>query len=372
MIIGIDGSRAVKFFKTGTEHYSLYIIQELTRLFENALFRIYLPRAFPPEFKLPKNTQIKIIPFPRFWSQIRLSLEVKLHPPDVLFEPAHTIPVLHSHPVVVTLHDLGFKYFPELYTPFERFYHNFSMDFSACHANKIIAVSQATAKDLVKFYPESASKIKVIYHGYDKEHFFPDKEGLIPPQIKQYQPYFYFIGRIERKKNIAFLIDVFAKFKEKTKSKVKLVLAGRPGYGFPEIKEKIENLPVTIKKDIILLGYLKEKEASLWMRNADIFLFPSLFEGFGMPLLEAMATGVPLIASNVTSIPEVVGEAGILLSPHNKEKWLASIEKILDNSHLKQKLIEKGLNRAKKFSWQKAAKETYQVIREAANKGYRV
>lgn len=379
MIIGIDASRAVKFFKTGTEYYSLRIIQELIQLSKTDIFQLYIPKSLPSSFKLTSNTQVKTMPFPRLWSQIRLSFEVKLNPPDILFEPAHTIPVFHSRPVVITLHDLGFKYFPELYTPFERLYHNFSMDFSAQQADKIIAVSQATARDIVKFYPQTKSKIQVIYHGYDKKYYFQATKET-PHKIKKHQPYFYFIGRLERKKNIEFLIQVFENFKEKTKSlpaerrrKHKLVLAGRPGYGFLELKEQIRNLPSWIKQDILLLGYINEKEAGLWMRNAEIFLFPSLFEGFGMPLLEAMASGAPVIASNSTSIPEVVGEAGILLAPRNKKEWVTNIQKLLGDSRLKRRLIEKGLKRAKDFSWKKAGQETFQVIKEThKNQGFRV
>ena len=178
MLIGIDASRATKEIKTGTEHYSEEIIIALSKIDRSNNYILYSPVA--PKGKLanlPKNFHWKIMPFTKLWSQIRLSWEFVFgkEKPDVIFEPAHTIPLIHPKNMVVTLHDLGFKYFPELYTPFERKYHNFCMDFSAKHAKNIITPSEYTKKDLIKIYKTNPEKITPIYHGYDSSLYKPLK-----------------------------------------------------------------------------------------------------------------------------------------------------------------------------------------------------
>lgn len=360
MLIGIDASRATKENKTGTEHYSEEIIIALAKIDYKNDYLLYSPVA--PKGKLanlPKNWRWKIMPFPRFWSQIRLSWEFLFgkEKPDVIFEPAHTIPLIHPKNMVVTLHDLGFKYFPELYTPFERKYHNFCMDFSAHHAKRIITPSEYTKKDLVKVYKIDPTKITTIYHGYDSCLYKPQKS-----KIDKLSPYIFFVGRIERKKNAAGIIKAYGLLRQERNIKHKLVLAGKPGFGYDEFKAELNKLPLEVQKDVIELGYVTDDHLANWMQNADILFFPSFFEGFGLPIIEAMACGVPVVASKNTSITEIAGSAAILVNPHNPLQMAASLSKIINSQILRKSLISKGLVRASLFSWQKAAEKTLDII----------
>lgn len=358
MRIGIACSWVVKKYKSGTEHYATELTKSLFKLDKKNQYILYTPADVTTVLgKLPSNFSQKIIPFPRLWSQIRLSWQMLFEKLDVLFIPAHTIPVIHPRKTIVTLHDLGFKYFPELYTPFERFYHNFSMNYSVKHASKIITVSNYTKKDIIKNYGISSSKISVIYHGYNKELFNTKKTN-----IKKLQPYLYFIGRLENKKNLVRMVEAFSILRQDRTIEHKLVLAGRPRYGYEKFKAAKERLPSNIQRDIIELGYVETEEHGEYLKGADILFFPTLFEGFGMPVIEAMACGVPVVASNVTSLPEIVGNAGVLVNPYNVESIADGCRKLIKNPKLKQSYIKKGLERAKEFSWEKAGTETLNVL----------
>jgi len=367
MIIGIDASRSNVKQKTGTEYYSQEIIKNLVEI-DGAKFRLY--SKTPLNFiKKKENIEFKVMPFPKLWSQIRLSFELIKNHPDVLFEPAHTIPLFHPKKIVTTLHDVGFRYFPELYTPLERIYHNWSMAFAVKHATKIIAISEATKRDLIKFYSASPEKISVIYHGYDKEKFFPrTKNSKVPDQIQKFGEYIYFIGRLEAKKNLKTLIKAFGILRsDNPRLKTKLVLAGRPGYQYEEIENEINNLPPEIKGDVIEPGYIPDEIMADYLKCAKVFAFPSKFEGFGMPLVEAMACGVPVVASNTTSIPEITSDAALL---HKTEdcKELAKLLKIaLEDEKVRADLIQKGFERIKIFDWKKSARETFEVIKSASS-----
>lgn len=362
--VGIDASRSNTMQRTGTEYYSYEIIREILKLQKpNVAFRLY---SKTPLDYLPKSETVenKVMPFVKLWSQIRLSFEIYQNPPSVLFVPAHTIPIYHGKKTVVTLHDIGFKYFPELYTPLERYYHDWCMGFSVKHANHIIAISEATKKDLVSVYKADPGKITVIYHGYDSEKYFVKKENN--EKLEKILPYIYFIGRLEAKKNITTLVKAFARLKEDPSIKHKLVLAGRPGYKYEDIKELINGLDQRIKDDIVELGYVSDDDAPLYMRNADIFAFPSNFEGFGMPLVEAMACGVPVVASETTSIPEIVGGAGLLHSVKDDKELSEKFMLLIKDNREYKKYQELGLDRASCFSWRDAAQNTLEVIEKVA------
>lgn len=372
MLIGIDASRAVKKFKTGTEYYSEQIIYHLSLIDKTNDYILYAPNMPTDEvlLKLPKNFTWKIMPFPRFWSQIRLSWELKFGKPkpDVVFEPAHTIPIWHHKKTVATLHDLGFKYYPELYTPFERVYHNWCMDFSANRAKQIITPSEYTKKDLIKIYRLNPEKITVIYHGYNKKLYNDKKSDLPTSELRHLssEPYIFFIGRIEEKKNIKGMIEAFRILRKNNQIKHKLILAGKPGYNYDDIKTQINNLPENIKKDVIELGYVPEKDVAGLIKNADIFFFPSFFEGFGLPIIEAMACGVPVVASDATSISEIAKDCALLISPEKPSEMAKALEKIILDRKLHSLYTKKGLERAKEFLWEKAAQETLSVLEKIA------
>lgn len=368
MRIGIDASRAGSKQKTGTEYYSFEIIRNLIKIDNKNEYILYAKNSLDDVFpNLPQNVSVKVMKFPKLWSQIRLSLEMIQDPPDVLFVPAHTIPLYHPKNTVVTLHDVGFKYYPDLYTPLERYYHDFCMRFSVQHSKKIISISLATEHDLIKLYSAHKKNISVIYHGFDYNKYFVESSFDKSEYGEQQKnsPYLFFIGRLEAKKNVVNLIKAFALLRQESRVKHKLVLAGRPGYQYELMKDEIDKLPEDLRRDIIELGYVSDRDAGKYLRCADILIFPSRFEGFGMPLLEAMASGIPVVASNTTSIPEIVSDAGILCNPDKPFDFAAACSKIINSKSLREDLIRKGLKRSKEFSWENSARETLKVIEDS-------
>lgn len=363
MKIGIDCSRSAKTEQTGTERYSTQIIKHLGKIDYKNQYILYTPKDIKYKLgKIPKNFIQRIIPFTKLWTQVRLSWEMikdknKL---DVLFVPSHTIPIIHPKKTVVTVHDLGFLHFPELYSSFELRYQKFGLDMALKHATQIITPSLYTKKDIVKNFGLDPKKITVIYHGYNDKLYKP----RIYPKTEQENPYILYIGRLEDKKNTVGLIETYALLRREPKIKHKLVLAGKPGHGYEKVKEAIEKLPAEIKNDVVELGYVEEKEMLSWLKNADIFFFPSYFEGFGLPIIEAMACGVPVVASNVTSIPEVAGSAAILVDPHKPFEMAVALSKLINDSKLRKALVSKGKVRASMFSWDKAAEQTLEVLED--------
>ena len=363
MTIGIDASRAVKKNRAGPENYSYEIIRAILKLKTDHQFILYAPHQSQEDWPSGPNIEWRILPQQRLWSQFRLAREVNSQPPDVLFVPSHVLPLITHLPSVVTIHDLAFKYFPQSYSAFERRYQNFSTGVSVTKAKRVIVPSQATLRDLVKFYPAARSKTTVIAHGYDKQLFHPATEGERSPQNK---PYILFVGRIEEKKNVRLLLDAFELI-YKEKKPINLVLGGRNGYGFEMIQAKIKQLPKEIRDCVFQPGHLPRYDMIRYLQHATIFAFPSQYEGFGLSVLEALACGVPVVCSNNSSLPEVTGEAAILLPPSNALAWASACSRILNQPDLKKRLSEMSLKQAERFSWPTAAAETLQEITNAAD-----
>lgn len=375
MKIGIDGSRAFIKKRTGIEEYSYQVIKNLRgKLIEDKIF-LYIRKNQEIDFELPENWKIKTINFWRFWTQIGLSLEMLFHKVDVLFIPAHTVPWIHPKNTIVTIHGLEYEFCPKAYSFWEKIYMRCSIKNSCKWAKKIIAVSENTKKDLINLYGVAEDKISVIYEGYeDKKQETRDKEqenfkfqitnAKSNPNEKILKPYLLFIGRLEERKNIIGIIEAFEILKEKYKISHKLVLAGKPGYGFDKIQSKIQD--TRYNNQIILPGFVSEEQKWDLLKNSEAFLFPTLYEGFGIPILEAQSVGTPIVTTIVSSIPEVAGEGALLVDPKKPEEIAQAVQKILVSEELKKDLIQKGLENVKRFSWEKCAEEIVEVLKNCA------
>lgn len=264
----------------------------------------------------------------------------------------------------VTIHDLITRIYPDKFTIKHRFVQNALLPLILRKADKIIAVSNSTKNDIIKFYPKYSHKIKVIYEGVEPQ-FFPRSNQEIEKTLTKYNidfKYFLFLGTVEPRKNIVRVVDAFIKLKQAGNVEQKLVITGRKGWLYNEILEKINKSPFS--QDMIFSGYIDDGDLPFLYSGADIFLYPSLYEGFGLPVLEAMACGTPIITSNLSSFPEVAGDAAILIDPMNIEEITYAIEKLWRDRDLREELQKKGLERAKLFSWEKAAKETLKLYEE--------
>ena len=377
MKIAIDASRINISKKTGTEYYSLEIIKNLL-LVDSSKKNQYILYSRKPISKLlfefsGNNFINKIISLPRFWTQIGLAWKMLKDKPDILFVPSHAIPWIHPKKTVVVIHGLEYEYFPNAYSFFEKFHLRLTTKLALKWAKKIIVPSQTTKNDLIKFYQADTKQIEVIYHGANEKFKVQSSKFKVATQnskLKTNPPnplykrgnnkYILFIGRLERRKNLVSLIQSFNFIKEKYKIPHQLILAGKKGFGFKEIQKAVENSPY--KNNIILKDYVSEKEKKDLLKNADVFIFVSLYEGFGFPVLEAMEAGIPVIASNNSSIPEISGDTALLVNPQDTEEIAEAIYKILNDNSLKKSLIEKGKENIKRFSWQNCAKKTLEVL----------
>jgi glycosyltransferase involved in cell wall biosynthesis len=344
--------------RTGIEEYSYQIIKHLRDKLGDCEVRLYLKKAQKIDFEIPSNWKLKTIKFPYLWTQFGLSLEMLLHPLDVLFIPAHVVPIFHAKKTIVVVHGLEFEFIPKAYSFWARMYMRWSIKSSCRWAKKIIAVSENTKKDLVRLYKVPEGKIEVIYEGIEPIRNYELNSNL---RTMLNTKCLLFIGRLEERKNITGIIKAFDILKEKYKIPHKLILAGKPGYGYENIKEKIENSEY--KNNIILAGYVGEEEKQELLKNAEVFLFPTFYEGFGLPILEAEALGVPVVASNNSSIPEVLGNSAILVNPKKPEEIAEAVWKILSDENLRDNLIRKGLENVKRFDWEKCAEKIVKILK---------
>lgn len=396
MLIGIDATRSNERQKTGTEWYAYHIIQALKKLDRKNNYILYSYDSLKGGLEdLPVNFKSRVLRSITdiLWTQLRLSLEMLISPPDVLFVPAHTIPLIHPKATVLTVHDLGFEYFPDLYrtvpigppslgwileiaariVTFGRYgnseydYHRWAMRFGIKHAKRIIAVSEFTKKDVIERFGADPQKIVVAEHGFDRSHYRPRKKGekVNSIRILKLRPYILFVGRIEKKKNIDGLLEAYRIIKTRSTKSYKLVLIGKPGFGHEQFQDQVRRFPSFIRHDVHFLGWVGEEETAEFYRNAALFVFPSHFEGFGIPVIQAMASGVPVVCSNTTSLPEVAGDAALLVDPHDPKIIASAMQKALEDRSLRKSLIKKGLRRVRKFSWEKSARKTLRVLEEA-------
>jgi len=377
MIIGIDASRAFAKEKTGTENYAACLIQKLIEIDKKNHYWLYLRPEVQPSF-LPKiflektNVRLITIPWPRLWTQGGLALECFLRPPDILFIPSHTMPVIRRSnlKVVVTIHGLEYQYLPEYYQFPQKLYLNKSTEYAVAHAHHLIAVSQWTKKQLIKNLKADSKKITVVYEGVrltnDKEHVV-NKKPL---------PYILFVGTVQPRKNLIRLIQAFSLIQDSCpplrrarqahltarQGKVQLLIAGKSGWMNKEIYEAPGRFGV--EKKVKFLGYVSDQKLALLYQQALFFILPSLCEGFGLPVLEAMKYGCPVIAARAGALPEIVGEAGLLVDPLNVEEIAGAMKLMLENNDLREALREKGYSRVRHFSWQKTAQETIEVFQK--------
>lgn len=376
MTIGIDASRANKSEKTGTEWYSYHLVQELKKITDpKDQFVLYSREKLRDEIgDLPPNWKSRVLNWApkKLWTQIRLSWEMWQRPPEMIFIPAHTIPLIHPDKVVTTCHDVAFLRLPEAYDWLALKYHKFAIKFAIRHAAKIISVSEFTKNELVEFFKISPGRIAVVPNGYDSERYkiIEDKEAMakVLEKYKITEPYILYAGRMELKKNTPGLVEAFGLLKKSSKFQVpsyKLVLVGQPGFGYEKVIKAIADND--LQNDVIMPGWVAREDLPHLMNGAAVFVFPSLYEGFGIPILEAMACGTPVVASGIPALREVAGEAAYLVDPYSPENMAEGINRVLTDEHLREDLKIRGLERARQFSWERCAKETWEVLRLTSN-----
>lgn len=358
MIIGIEAERANNPQKTGVEHYAKQLILHLAEIDRKNQYILFL-RTKPQAWflKLPENFKIKVMPFPIFWTQIRISLEMLFKPVDVLMIPASALPLIHPKKSVITIHDIAWKFYPGSFTWFNRNFLEWSTKFALSASSHVIAVSDATKNDLIKHYRIPDGKITVVHHGYEEKSKIQNPKSKILRDLPE--RFILFLSTLQPRKNLEGLIEAFKQLKkEHPELPHKLVVVGRTGWKYKAILKKMaEN-----QEWVIYLNYVSDDDRLAILSKADLLVLPSFYEGFGMQILESFAAGVPVATSNVSSMPEVAGEAAVYFNPHNFLEIKSAMSAVLFDQSLADRLREKGKQRLKDFSWRKCAEETLRVI----------
>jgi glycosyltransferase involved in cell wall biosynthesis len=404
MHIGIDASPANRRHRTGTEWYTFNLIAELAKLDHDNIYTLYI-NGFPAEdlqdiIKDNPNFSIKILvwPFRFMWGMLRLSIEMFLHAPDVLFVPANALPLYFPNNTVNTIHDLAFLRECTVYRRdsavesrsrrrlldvaarllsrgkyrFNRMdYLAWSNERAAKKARRIIAVSNFTKEDILHFYPKTRpDKVTVVYNGYSREIFrkITNQEKILEVLAKYglEKPYFLYVGRLEKKKNTPLLVEAFALYHENhPQAGEKLVLIGNASYGYDEVKYAIEEY--NLNRQVIMPGWVEEDDMPYIYNGALAFIFPTKHEGFGIPVLESLACGLATAASDLPVIKEVAGDAVLYFNPLDKEDIAAAMSRLSQEEGLRVRLEKEGEEQVKAFSWEKCAHETLEVLIKAGN-----
>ncbi len=296
-----------------------------------------------------------------FWEQAIWPWQVRKHNIQLMHSMAFVTPLLSTCPAVITVYDLSFLHYPERFPALQRFYLSSQTRRSCRRARRIITISESSRQDVHRFFGVALNQIDVVVPGVDPVYrpltaatvaSFRQKHGL--------GRFILHVGTLQPRKNIPVLLQAMARLEN---PEVKLVLVGGKGWLYDDIFQQVQALGLAER--VIFTGYVPDDELPLWYNAAELLVFPSVYEGFGMPVIEAMACGTPVIAANSSSIPEAVGEAGLLFEPADLETLVKQMTAVLTDTNLKNKLSEAGLTHAQTFSWERAGRETAVVYQRA-------
>lgn len=368
MLIGIEAAHANKQPRTGVEQVCFKLIQELKKIIPSEM-RVILYSNTPLRHGLedmPANWSVKILSWPlrKLWSRIRLSWELLRSPPDIFIAPGQLIPFFCPRKTVVIVHDSAFMAYPAAYNFWGRQYLKWMNRRIAAKADLIITPSEFSRQELNKYFGADLKKIIVAPLGYDSKvfHLLDEAEKKSSSAVLQkYQldkSFLLAVNRLETKKNTRRIVEAFNLLKKDFD--LQLVLAGRPGVGYEEIKREISESPYRV--DIKELGWMGEADLLHLLNNARLFLLPSLYEGFGLPLLEAAACGCPVVAAQGGSLPEVGEEAVVYVNPQDSADIARGAREILFDDQQRELYCQRGLESVKKYSWTKFAEEVWKSV----------
>lgn len=366
LCVGVDASRSVSPQRTGTENYTLHLTRALAEQAGERRLRLYF-NARPPAGLLPQTAQVqqRVMPWPRLWTHLRLAAELVRHPPDVLFVPGHVLPLVCPVPGVVTVHDLGYLTYPNMHRRFQRWYLNTTTQRHVREAAHLLVDSDATRRDLIAYYGTDPTRITVVYPGLDprfKPVGDPDRQAAARACYGIGSDYVIHVGTLQPRKNIGRLLDAFEQLIRLPStvygSQLQLVLVGKVGWLADSLTARVNGLG----NRVVLIGHVPQADLPALVSGARALVMPSLHEGFGFPVLEAMACGTPVVAADASSLPEVVGDAGLLVDPYSAADLCAALERVLADSDLRAELRRRGQARAREFTWRRTAQQVWQVL----------
>lgn len=383
MVVGIDARVLVLGRRSGVEEYLLQLLPPMLANDPDVEFRLFYsawrkePLAYP--WLRRPNVRVFEFRFPNrfflFPANVALGiprLDRLLGGCDVFWSPHIFFAALSSGVrQVLTVHDLAFERYPEHFSLGKRFWHRYLMRprRQARRADQIVAVSRSTQRDLERLYGVPSSKISVIYPGVDLScrvaEVGEERRRALRKKYRLPERFILFFGTLEPRKNVGGLIAAFELYKQTyapAGDGVRLVIAGSPGWLWRDVIRRAQRS--ALASDIVFTGFVAEEDKPFLYRLAEVFAYPSFFEGFGFPPLEAMACGIPVITSNRSSLPEVVGDAAILIDPYRPMEVAQALAVLLHDQAARRMLVARGLERAARFSWETAARQLMTVLRD--------
>lgn len=368
MIIGIDGNEANVEKRVGIGEYAYELLAQFQKFqISNIKFQIYLKE--PPNLEMPSPTpsfSYKIIGPKKLWTRFALPLNLFLGSnPDVFFTPTHYGPRFTSVKTVISIMDLSFIYYPQLFSKKDLYQLKNWTKFSAKKAAKIFTISKASKNDIIKIYGKDKDDVVVTYPGI-RESESSSKVGKVS-KVESMQdlkkkfgidsPYILFVGTIQPRKNLTRLIEAFSKI---SKNNMELVIVGKKGWLYEEILDAPKRFGVSDK--VKFLDFVENEDLPYLYKHAVCFVLPSLYEGFGLPVLEAMKYGCPVLISNTSSLPEAGGDAAVYFNPEDVNDIAEKINKVIMDEKIQEEMRKKGFLQVKNFSWEKTARQTLSVL----------
>lgn len=375
MIIGIDGNEANVEKRVGISEYVFELLRQFGKYkSENLKFKIYLKNN--PLVHMPsanKNWEYKIFGPKKMWTQFGLPLKLFLEKekPDIFFTPTHYAPRFSPISTVISIMDLAYLKYPEMFTKKDLYQLKNWTSYSVKNAKLVFTISQSSKNDIIRFYNIDSQKIKVIYPGIKSESEIMKNKLSFKEVSEKYnisKNFILFVGTLQPRKNITKLIEALSLLLNKdggihlNNKNLQLIIVGKKGWQYEEILSAPEKFGVT--ENVKFLDFVSNDELDILYKNALVFCLPSLYEGFGLPVLEAMQKGCPVITSNVSSLPEAGGSAALYFDPNNTNDIANKLEVVILNKKLRNEMIRQGYEHIKKFSWDKSAKETLKALED--------
>lgn len=380
MIIGIDGNEANVIRKVGISEYSFELLRQFKKFsLSNIKYHIYLKDS--PLEHMPEESEAwkyEIVGPKKLWTQIGLPLHLFFEKPrpDIFFSPTHYAPRFSPIPTAISIMDLSYVHFSEMFAKKDLYQLKQWTAYSVKQAKVIFTISKSSRRDILKYYHIPEVRVVVTYPGI-KIPFSSRSVGLRSKTMEELRKKFaisdkfiLFVGTLQPRKNIERLIEAFASVKHQASSikDLELVIVGKKGWLYESILEapKKHNVEHAVK----FLDFVSDDDLESLYTHAICYCLPSLYEGFGLPVLEAMQRGCPVITSNVSSLPEAGGKAALYVNPEDVNDIAKKLALIMQDGELRKELIHKGYEQVKKFSWEKTAKETLEVLQKLSLNNY--
>ena len=371
ILIGIDGNEANLENRVGVNKYAFEIVWSIYKLLpDNSNLIVWVYLKHEPLFDMPKeNAQFKykILRGGKVWILTKLMPHLFLtkEKPQVFFTPSHYLPPFLPMPAVCSIMDLGYLEFSAQFRKKDYWQLKWWTARSISISKYIMTISNATREDIVRQYPDSRDKVVVTYPGYDDARASEDEIQDVKARYSIVNDYILYLGTLKPSKNIEGLIEAWGKIVNDFPH-IELVIGGKKGWLYETIFKKVAEMGLSHR--VLFTDFVPEEDKAALIKGAKAFILPSFWEGFGLDVLTAYALGVPVIAANVGSLPEVVGDAGIMIDPNNTNSIAEAIAKTLNMKRDDYaKMVEKEKEQLKKFSWKKTAEKTLEVLEKTAN-----